>query len=100
MKLTLSARRAIFAAVALLPLAAGAQTKAEDPQDPQAATAGAPYKSAFADYKSYQDPELQSWKKSNADVARPDTMAGNSSAVPAPPAGPHAMPGHDGMQKH
>jgi hypothetical protein len=114
---TLSTRRAILAAIVLLPYAVSAQANAEDPQNPQAATANAPYKSVFSDYKSYQDPAVQSWKKSNADVSEPDTMkdsgmggsksksstasekksASPSANLPHPM--PHPMPDHNGMQK-
>lgn len=67
-------RRALCAAIVLIPFAVGAQTPAEDPQNPQAAISSAPYKSVFSDYKSYQDPALQPWRKSNADVSQTDTM--------------------------
>ncbi|GAC1318229.1 MAG: hypothetical protein NVSMB28_06850 [Collimonas sp.] len=122
---TLSTRLALFAAIVLLPFAASAQTSAEDPQNPQAATSSAPYKSVFSDYKSYQDPEVQPWKKSNADVSESDTMkdssmgnmkgmsdksmsdmkaksptpSGKKATSPSDPM-PSSMPAHDGMQKH
>lgn len=113
----LSTRRAIFAAIVLLPLAINAQANAEDPQNPQAATASAPYKSVFSDYKSYQDPAVQSWRKSNADVAQPGTQthsgmgnmeeksvdaAKQKQHEPSSPSvqAPHSMPDHSSMQKH
>ena len=71
---TLSARRAMFAAIALIPLAVSAQTVTDDAKNPDAAVSAPPYHSVFSDYKSYQDPDVQSWKKSNADVRQSDSM--------------------------
>ena len=64
----------MFAAIALIPLAVSAQTVTDDPKNPDAAVSAPPYHSVFSDYKSYQDPDVQSWKKSNADVRQSDSM--------------------------
>ena len=120
---TLATRRAIFAAIALIPFALSAQILTEDPKNPGAAGFSTLYKSVFSDYKSYQDPEIQVWKKSNADVSQfgpmkassmgdmkgiPDKSMGNMKArnptltdkKPASPANQlsPSMLGHDGMQ--
>ncbi|KAF3995970.1 hypothetical protein [Glaciimonas immobilis] len=71
---TLSARRAMFAAIALIPLVVSAQTVTDDPKNPDAVVSAPPYHSVFSDYKSYQDPDIQSWKKANADVRQSDSM--------------------------
>ncbi|MFC5474519.1 hypothetical protein [Paraherbaspirillum soli] len=121
-------RRAICAAIVLTPFAVNAQPATEDPQNPQAVVSSAPYKSVFSDYKSYQDPELQSWRKSNADIGQPNAMTdtsmgnmkgmteknmgdmkANSTTAPekkpttpsshAPHSMPHATPSQNGLQK-
>lgn len=122
---SLSRRRAFFAAIVLIPFAVSAQSVVEDPQNLHATVSSTSYKSVFSDYKSYQDPVVQSWKKSNADVTESDTTKDSSmgsmkgmsdksmdnmkekSPTPsgkktAPPYDqmPSSMPAHDSMQKH
>ena len=75
---TLSAGRAMFAAIALIPCAVSAQTLTDDPKNPNAAGSATPYHSVFSDYKSYHDPDAQVWKRSNADVSRFDSMKASS----------------------
>ncbi len=50
-----------------LPLPAAAQTPA-DPADRKAPTPALGYRSAFADYKPYQDIEPGDWRRLNASV--------------------------------
>ncbi|MGS0742384.1 hypothetical protein ACVBEF_11190 [Glaciimonas sp. GG7] len=120
---TLSTRRAIFAAIVLFPFAVHAQTFTEDPQHPNVMGSGTLYQSVFSDYKSYQDPDIQAWKKSNAEVGKSDAMKASGmagmkgmsdknmddmTATSSAPEGkktaspshqmPSSMPAHDGMQ--
>lgn len=71
-------RRAIFAAITLISFAVSAQNVLEGSQNSNATRFSTPYKSVFSDYKSYQDPEVQAWQKSNADVSHSDSMHASS----------------------
>jgi len=69
--------RALSAAIVLVPLVVAAQTAERDPLNAQAATASAPYQSAFTDYQSYQDPQMVPWRAANDEVGRPGGMTGH-----------------------
>lgn len=62
-------RRALFTAIAFIPFAATAQTAERDALNSPTTTSTAPYQSAFAEYKNFQDTELVSWRAAN-DVVR------------------------------
>lgn len=61
--------------VIFIPLVAAAQTSDRDPLDTPTTASSAPYKSAFSDYKSYQDPELMPWRAANDTVREFGSMA-------------------------
>ena len=61
--------------VIFIPLVAAAQTSGRDPLDTPTVASSAPYKSAFSDYKSYQDPELMPWRAANDTVREFGSMA-------------------------
>lgn len=98
-----------------LPLLAMAQQSAS-PSDPKASTPALRYRSAFADYQSWQDVKPADWKQVNDAVAPApgpaNGAAGHGSAAaasapaapkpapaasgPASPAAPSQRPGHHG----
>ncbi|MDY7544918.1 hypothetical protein QN360_07725 [Glaciimonas sp. CA11.2] len=123
MNSTLFTRCVLSACAWLIPFAVGAKVTSDDAQNVRATSASTPYKSVFLDYKSYQDPDVQAWKKSNADVSEIDAMKASSmggmkgmsdksmdnmkenspmladkKAASPPDQMPPAMPVHDGMQ--
>lgn len=81
---------ALASALALgLPLLATAQGRA-DPADPKAPTRTLAHRSAFADYKPFQDITPGDWRRLNDTVGRaalkPGAMQKDASAPPAAPA--------------
>jgi Cu/Ag efflux protein CusF len=68
-----------------------------DPADPDAPVPKVNYRSAFSDYRSYQEQGPLSWKQINEDVAGMPGAAGHgghgAGAVPAGPAAPAAASG-------
>lgn len=71
-------RHALLAAAVLVPLIGAAQTSGRDPLDPRAAVADAPYQSAFAEYQTYQDPEVGSWRSANDSVGQAAGQGGHN----------------------
>ncbi|MBI4768529.1 MAG: copper-binding protein [Deltaproteobacteria bacterium] len=71
-----------------------------DPADPAALVPGIAYRSAFSDYRPYQEQKPLSWKQINEDVTGiPGATghAGHETAMPASPKEPAAEPaGHAG----
>jgi Cu/Ag efflux protein CusF len=67
-----------------------------DPADPGAPTPNLNYRSAFSDYRSYQEQKPLSWKQINEDVAGIPGAAGHAGhgapALPASPKAPAAGP--------
>ena len=72
---------------------APAQTMTLAPAGPKAAATTLPYESAFAGYRAYQEPQLQSWQEANAQVAKAQPHAGHamSKMKAADPHAGHAM---------
>lgn len=68
-----------------LPLLASAQGARLDPADPQAAAPALRYRSAFADYKAWQDPRPGDWRTVN-DTVRDAAADGGAHAGHATPA--------------
>lgn len=114
-----SGQRIAFGLAILFPIAALAQSavppesKPQEPADPSAVVAAAPYKSVFADYQAYKDPELIPWRKSNDDVRMDSDASGGQSmdgmtmpmqmrapSAKSPTATPsHSMPAMDAPKK-
>lgn len=90
-------------ALALMAIApAQAQTDARrEPVDPAARVPPVQYRSAFADYQAYREPQLAKWREANEEVkgaGRNADHAGHggqaakpgAAPTPKPPAGGHA----------
>ena len=82
-------------------LCAGASAAAQsdsrrDPTDAQARVPAVEYRSAFADYQTYRDPEIQGWREVNdqvRDLGGHKGLAGKPAAGEAKPsAKPEAAP--------
>jgi hypothetical protein len=63
-------RKIVFVALAAaVASAAYAQSSARpDPNDPKAQVPGVQYRSAFSEYQSYRDPEIEKWREVNDQV--------------------------------
>lgn len=60
----------LFALAATIAGDAAAQTTAKpDPADPKVRTPPVEYRSAFAEYRKYSEPELAPWRAANQEVA-------------------------------
>lgn len=63
--------RTLCALAMCLAGAAAAQNAPQtDPRDPKASARAAEYRSAFADYRPYQEPEIADWRALNDEVGR------------------------------
>lgn len=94
-------------AVALcLPLSTLAQTGRADPSDPKAAAPQLQYRSAFFDYKPWQDIKPSDWRAVNDNVRGAAATGGGRAGHTAAPSSPAAsapaktMPAHSGHQMH
>ena len=66
--------------------AAHAQSAARpDPSDPQARVPPVQYRSAFADYQPYRDPEVANWREANEGVKEGEGKAGHPAKPAAKP---------------
>jgi hypothetical protein len=60
----------LFALAATVAGSTAAQTAAKpDPADPKVRTPSVEYRSAFAEYQKYSEPELVPWRAANEEVA-------------------------------
>jgi len=64
--------RTMFGALAIVVAGATAAQNAPqtDPRDPKARVQPADYRSAFADYRPYNEPEIANWRAVNEEVGR------------------------------
>lgn len=94
----------LAAALALcLPLPATAQSGPPDAADPKAPAPALRYRSAFADYKPWQDTQPGNWRALNDALApTPASAAGRgpAAALPADKASAPAAAGHHGQHMH
>jgi hypothetical protein len=93
----------IAPAVALcIPPVALAQPANPDPRKPGATAPRLQYRSAFADYKPWQDTKPGDWKAMNDAVGKSGGhsmgMPMGAASAPAPAASKPAMPDHSGHQ--
>lgn len=86
---------AVLAGLTLgLPLLALAQGR-PDPADPKVPTPALGHRSAFADYKAFQDLAPGDWRRLNDTVGSAGLKQGAAPAAPAPvPAPAASAPGH------
>ena len=64
-------KRIFYALAITVAGVAAAQTAPQpDPRDPKAPVQPAEYRSAFADYRRYSEPEIADWRAVNDEVAR------------------------------
>lgn len=98
------------AVVLSLPLIAWAQAGRDDPADPGLAAPALRYRSAFADYKPWQDNKPGDWRAVNDAVRDAATRGGAHSGhgmpagarapAPAPQASAPPLPDHAGHHPH
>ena len=64
--------RTMFGALAILVAGAAAaqNVPTADPRDPKAPVQPAEYRSAFADYRPYNEPDIADWRTVNEEVGR------------------------------
>jgi len=83
-----------MACAALAPVLATAQAPALDPLDAGAAVPPLQYRSAFSDYRAYDEPPRADWREANRTVDEVARRIGQGApgAAPASAAGPAATP--------
>lgn len=86
-------QRSTAVAAILLALTATAHAQSRDPFDSKAPVVRTPYRSTFADYQRYQDPDIAPWKAANEEVGQMAGHTGHGGQADgnaATPSDPHA----------
>jgi hypothetical protein len=92
--------RSLFIAVLVCFAGAATAQARPDAADPKAGSLMPEYRSAFADYRPFREPELAGWREANEEVRQAGGHKGHSSQeppaadAPAKPAAPEEDRGH------